>query len=132
MAALPAFRLDAAPQIGMRASASHCSFQAWDRLSRYGTQVEAETVITSGVEDTYATAVKEEGNKVAVLVTRYADDTDSGFVKGMKIILDGQYTEVTGHLTDDTHIYTEIPLEIKDNYVEIVLKPNSFLVVELR
>ena len=31
VAALPAFRLDAAPQIGMRASASHCSFQAWDR-----------------------------------------------------------------------------------------------------
>ena len=89
-------------------------------------------MITSGVEDTYATAVKGEGNKVAVLVTRYSDATDSGFVKGMKIILDGQYTEVTGHLTDDTHIYTEIPLEIKDNYVEIVLKPNSFLVVELR
>ena len=111
---------------------AYYAFQAWDRLSRYGTQVEAETVITSGVEDTYATAVKGEGNKVAVLVTRYSDATDSGFVKGMKIILDGRYTEVTGHLTDDTHIYTEIPLEIKDNYVEIVLKPNSFLVVELR
>ncbi|MBQ6087220.1 MAG: hypothetical protein IJK96_04085 [Bacteroidales bacterium] len=111
---------------------TYYAFQAWDKLSRYGTQVDAETVITSGVEDTYATAVKGEGNKVAVLVTRYSDDSDSGFVKGMKIILDGQYTEVTGHLTDDSHIYTEIPLEIKDNYVEIVLRPNAFLIVELR
>ena len=111
---------------------TYYAFQAWDRLSRYGTQVAAEALITSGVEDTYATAVIGEGNRLAVLVTRYSDDTDSGFVKGMKILLDAPYTEVTGHLTDDSHIYTEIPLEIKDNYVEIVLKPNAFLVVELR
>ena len=111
---------------------TYYAFQAWDRLSRYGTQVAAETVITSGIEDTYATAAIGEGNRAAVLVTRYNDDTDSGFVKGMKIIFDGHYTEVTGHLTDDSHLYTEIPLEIKDNYVEILLKPNAFLVVELR
>ena len=111
---------------------TYYAFQAWDRLSRYGTQVAAETVITSGIEDTYATAVKGEGNRLAVLVTRFSDDSDSGFVKGMKVLLDGHYTEVTGHLTDDAHLYTEIPLEIKDNYVEIVLKPNAFLIIELR
>ncbi len=111
---------------------TYYAFQAWDKLSRYGTQVATEKVISSGINDLYATAVKGEGNRLAVLVTRYNDDTDSGFVKGLKVLLDGTYTEVTGHLTDDSHLFTEIPLEIKDGYVEIVLKPNAFLVIELR
>ena len=111
-------------------------FYAWDKLSVLGTQVKTD-LIYSGDEDEqgdlYATAAQGEDGRIAVVVTRFNDSSCKDWVKGIKIKVEGgNYTEAVGHITDNSHIYTEVPLTLKDNELTVYLKTDSFIVVELR
>lgn len=111
-------------------------FYAWDKMSVLGTRVKTELTYSGEEEeqgDLWVTAAQGKDGRLAIIVTRYNDSSCPGWVKGIKITVDGDtYTEAVCHLTDDAHIYTEVPLDIKDNEVSVFLKPDSFVVVELR
>lgn len=103
-------------------------FYAWNKLIEYGTQVKTET----NDPEFYVTAAKSDDGRVRVMVTRYNEDNNSTKTKYVKI---NTGTSVSGtryiHLTDEWHAYTEIPVELKNGEVTLMLYPNSIALLEI-
>lgn len=102
---------------------------AWSQLVRYGKQVEATV---KGENDIYVTAATDDNGKLAILVTRFNEDNNVCTLENVSLNIGKPLPqEVRGHLTDEDHTYTEMPLDVKDGKIELVLQPNAFVVIEI-
>lgn len=114
-------------------------FYAWDKLRKLGTQVKTTIDYVKNDErdpdncDIYAvSAANEEKGKHGLLVSRYNIDNNIVYTKEVAIRLEkGCLQDVTCHLTDDFHTYTEVPvMQNDDGSVLLTLYPNSFAYLE--
>ncbi|MBO4447639.1 MAG: hypothetical protein J5764_05900 [Bacteroidales bacterium] len=85
-----------------------------------------------GNGDIYAVASTQDG-KTVLLLTRYDGDNNACNLAKVTVSLNGGgIGKGVYHLTDDEHIYTEIPLfPTEEGTVIIELKNNAIAVLEL-
>lgn len=101
---------------------------AWSKLVEYGQQIK----VNSDYKDLYVTAAKDNSGKIAIFITRYSGDNNVCASEKYKVKIENiSVKKAIAHLTDDNHIYTEIPVNIKDGEMEIQLEPNAFIMIEL-
>ncbi len=108
---------------------TYYSIYAWSQMARYGKQIKSEI---KDETDVYAVAATDGNGKMAILVTRYNEDDNVCALK--KVQVDAGMSlpsEVRGYLTDDDHIYTQVPLDVKDGKIQLTLQPNAFIVIEI-
>lgn len=104
-------------------------FYAWDKLLKLGIQLDVDVE----EDDICATAATDGNGRVAVLVSRFNEDNNVVAKKTVKLNVGGtEGQEATAHLTDSAHMYTEVPVHYKDGAIELVLEPNSFVMVEFK
>ena len=103
------------------------AFYAWSHLR--GDQ--CACTVEGGTGDIYAVASVKDG-KPTLLLTRYDGDNNANNLANVKVFIPGlTRNPVRCHLTDDEHIYTEIPLfPTEDGSVRISLWNNSIAVLE--
>lgn len=108
---------------------SYYVFYAWNKLLSLGNQLPA----VSSDSDVYVTAASDGKGRSAILVSRYNDDNNVVEKKRVRLNLgENVCGEVTAHLTDSAHLYTEIPVSYESCSVEFTLEPNSFIIIETR
>ena len=103
------------------------AFYAWSKLGKDECVCEVE----GGAGDVYALASVGDG-KTVLLLTRYNGDNNTCNIATVKVSLKGRaLAKMFCHLTDDEHIYTEIPLfPEEDGTVLVELRNNSIAVLE--
>ena len=106
---------------------AYYAFYAWKRMLDYGQQVKVE----NDYEDIYATAAKNDDGKMMIILCRYSEDDKSSKETYRVKLSEGQISKVIGHLTDEWHRYTEVPLNVSDGAIEVTLWPNSFIAIEM-
>ncbi|MBQ6162160.1 MAG: hypothetical protein IJK21_05895 [Prevotella sp.] len=107
---------------------AYFAFYAWKRLLDYGQQVKVE----NDYEDIYATAAKNNDGKMMIILCRYSEDDNKSSKETYRVRLsEGQISKAIGHLTDEWHRYTEVPLNVSDGAIEVTLWPNSFIAIEM-
>ena len=87
--------------------------------------------VEGGAGDIYAVAATKDG-KTTLLLTRYDGDNNACNLANVTVSIPGlTRNPVLCHLTDDEHLYTEIPLfPTWDGKVSISLWNNSIAVLE--
>ncbi|MBR1509651.1 MAG: hypothetical protein IJ623_03255 [Bacteroidales bacterium] len=102
---------------------SYYALYGWNRL--YDLQDQVETVVQD-MPGVYATAASKDG-KTVLLLSRYSGDNNVIAPCLAKISIPGAKDgTVIAHATDRFHLFTEIPLEVKDGQVDLWLEPDSF------
>ena len=105
------------------------AFYGWGRLLDYGTQVKA----TTDENDLYATAATDGKGNTAIYIARYTEDDNVSLAKTVKVNVDGQPDgRAWSHFVDSSHLYTQMPLEVKNGVVEVDLEPNALVMIELQ
>ena len=104
------------------------TFYAWSKLGGE----ECSCKVDGGAGDVYAVASKR-GGKTVLMLTRYDGDNNAcNLAKVTVSLAGGRIGEGFWYLTDDEHIYTEIPLfPTEEGTVKIELKNNAIAVLEL-
>ena len=107
---------------------SYYAFYSWSKLASLGTQVKA----VSNESDITVTAASKDG-RTAIFVARYNDDNNEVAKKYVNVKIDGLTDDVslTGHFTDSSYNYTEVPLDIEDGMIRLNMEPNSFVLIEV-
>ena len=107
---------------------AYYAFYAWKRLLDYGQQVKAET----DYKDLYVSAARGKDGRLMLILCRYSEDDNQCAKETSRVRLaEGQIEKAVGHLTDQSHIYTEIPLNVNDGAIDVSLWPNSFIAIEM-
>ena len=102
------------------------AFYAWSHLR--GDQ--CACTVEGGAGDIYAVAAVKDG-KTTLLLTRYDGDNNASNLANVTVTIPGTAHVIPCHLTDDEHLYTEIPLfPTEDGKVCISLWNNSIAVLE--
>ncbi|MBQ7195002.1 MAG: hypothetical protein IJS07_05160 [Bacteroidales bacterium] len=116
----------------LKTNPAYYAFYMWSRLKDYGTQV--RTAIGGEMPDVYATAARQEEKGLAVMLCRFNDDDNVSAPRMLTVDLGGAKNEGTvyAHITDSNHLFTEIPLEIKNGRLELLMAPESFVFIEIR
>lgn len=111
------------PATGAETS-TYYAFHNWNKLVQYGTQVK----VTTDRNDLYAVAAKNADGRVRLLVSRFRDHDDpwEPDIK-LKVTLPEGCKEVICTLNDDEHLNTEVPVNVVDGIVTVVMKPFSFV-----
>lgn len=109
------------------------AFYAWSKLVRAGTEIRVS--IKEG-DDIFCTAALSGEGKLSVLIARYNEDNNELASKRISICVNGaQLTsgrEVFGYLTDKSHKYTQVPVDIDGKgLLNLSLEPLSFILIEL-
>lgn len=108
---------------------SYYVLYAWNKLLRLGNQLPAESSDT----DVYVTAASDGKGRTAILVSRCNDDNNVVEKKQVMLNLgENGCGEITAHLTDSAHLYTEIPIKNESGTLEFTLEPDSFILIEVR
>ena len=95
---------------------------------QYGQQIKVE----SDYNDVYVTAAKDNSGKMAIFIVRFSGDNNICAAEKYKVRIDNKSVkQAVAHLTDDYHIYTEVPVNIQNGEMEVQLEPNSFIMIEL-
>lgn len=104
------------------------AFYAWSKLG----EKECACKVEGGAGDIYAVASVRDGRPV-VLLTRYDGDNNACNLAEVTVSVAGSRTcKAFYHLTDDEHIYTEIPLfPSGDGTVRLTLANNAIALLEL-
>lgn len=104
------------------------AFYAWSKLG----DKECACKVEGGAGDIYAVASVRDGRPV-VLLTRYDGDNNACNLAEVTVSVAGSRTgKAFYHLTDDEHIYTEIPLfPSGDGTVRLSLANNAIALLEL-
>ena len=104
------------------------AFYAWSRLG----DKECACKVEGGAGDIYAVASVRDGRPV-VLLTRYDGDNNACNLAEIAVsVAGGRSGKAFYHLTDDEHIYTEIPLfPAEDGTVRLKLTNNAIALLEL-
>ena len=104
------------------------AFYAWSKLG----DKECACKVEGGSGDVYAVASVRDGRPV-VLLTRYDGDNNACNLAEVTVSVAGSRTgKAFYHLTDDEHIYTEIPLfPSGDGTVRLTLANNAIALLEL-
>jgi hypothetical protein len=104
------------------------TFYAWSKLRGD----ECACQVEGAEAEIYAVASTQEG-KTVLMLTRYDGDNNACNLAKLTISLKGgRIGKGCYHLTDDEHIYTEIPLfPSEDGTVQIEMKNNAIAVLEL-
>ena len=147
---------DARPQSGFnglfslpayRPLKGYYAFYAWSKLRDLGSQIKTDvelfgpsvpvrsgSVKMSSDEKPrgyYATAARGKGGRAALLVVRYCDVDDVSGPDKIRVIWPGIGARaVTCHLTDSVRAHTEVPFRPSGDFLDLVLEPNSFVLVE--
>ena len=101
----------------------------WDKLTKLGTQIEA----TVDEKDMRVVAATDGKSKTCIYISRYNDDCNVYGKKEVKInVKNVKFEEMTAHLTDSCHLFTEVPVTTEDGVISINLEPDSFIIIELR
>lgn len=104
-------------------------FYAWSKLRRLGIQLET----TVDEQDVRAVAATDGNGRTGILVSRFNDDNNVVTKKTVKVhARELRFSEVTVHVTDAAHLYTEVPAHIDGGDIELVLAPNSYAMLEFR
>lgn len=105
------------------------AFYSWNKLM--GGQ---SLTVRNDEEDVWCVASRKDDGHVSVLLVRYNED--DGVIKSKKVslradgICDGG--RALGHLTDSSHLYTEVPVMVDpEGCMSVVMEPNSFILIEL-
>ena len=105
-------------------------FYAWSKF----TGDDCRCLVEGGAGDIYAVASARDG-KTVLLLTRYDGDNNACNLATVTVSVKGRRLEqpVFGHLTDDEHLYTEVPLfpGEEEGTVVIELKNNAVALLEL-
>ena len=109
---------------------AYYSFYAWKKLREAGTQVFSST---SDLKNIYVTAAKGSDGKLFILITNYSNDKNivapQSFdleVKNLKI------SEACSFVTDKYKLYTETPVQVVDNKINLTLSANSVTLIEIK
>ena len=102
---------------------TYYAFYDWKKLAEYGTQVK----VTVDRDDIYAVAAKNPEGRVRLMIVRYRDHDNprEPDVKLQIKIPEGSLDTICT-VNDEKHLNTEIPVEVKDGSVRLVMKPFSF------
>lgn len=108
---------------------AYYAFYAWDKLLKLGKQVE----VTVDDKDVYATAATDGKGRTSVFVSRYNEDNNVLSKKPVNVIVpDIVGKEVTVHITDSAHMYTEVRTHFKDGAIVLDMEPDSFAMIDIR
>ncbi len=104
------------------------AFYAWSKLG----DKECACKVEGGAGDVYAVASVRDGRPV-VLITRYDGDNNACNLAEVSVsVAGGSIGKAYYHLTDEEHIYTEIPLfPSEDGTVHLSLTNNAIALLEL-
>lgn len=104
------------------------TFYAWSKLKGS----ECECKVEGGAGDIYAVAAVS-GGRMVLMLTRYDGDNNACNLANVTVSLKGSSLgKGYYHLTDDEHIYTEIPLfPSEDGTLSLALTNNSIALLEL-
>lgn len=110
------------------------AFYAWNKLLKGKECVDVRVNERTG--DLYCVASKGEDGHLRIFVVRYNEDNNEISARNVVLHVDGAWLdsdgEYFGHITDLTHMYTEIPLELNgEGDIVLSLDPNSFVLIEL-
>lgn len=111
------------------------AFYAWNKLVERGRALK----VSLGDElkdDIFCTAAKGADGGMAILVVRYNSDNNELVTKDYTLQVPGidlsGKKKVLGHLTDSSHLYTEVPLAVSDDgTIKLKMEPHSFILIEL-
>ena len=104
------------------------AFYAWSKLKGKECQCKVE----GGIGDIYSVASVNAG-KTVLMLSRYNGDNNVCNLAKIAISLKGTVFDkmIFGHLTDDEHTYTEIPLfPNEDGTLSLEMKNNSIAILE--
>lgn len=104
------------------------AFYAWSKLG----DKECTCKVEGGAGDVYAVASVRDGRPV-VLITRYDGDNNACNLAEVSVsVAGGHIGQAYYHLTDEEHIYTEIPLfPSEEGTVHLSLTNNAIALLEL-
>ena len=102
---------------------TYYAFYDWKKLAEYGTQVK----VSVDRDDIYAVAAKNPAGRVRLMIARFRDQDNprEPDVKLQIKVPEGSLDTICT-INDDNHLNTEIPVEVKDGSVMVVMKPFSF------
>lgn len=108
---------------------SYYALYSWTKLAKLGKQIEA--VVEDG--DMRVAAATNGAGRYCIYLSRYNDDNN--VLNKKKVSIDVSsivFTEISAHLTDSSHKFTEVPLKSSCGSISCVMEPNSFITIELR
>lgn len=98
----------------------------WAKLLDYETEVKA----TGDNKDIYVTAAHKNG-KTRVMLARYTDDDNQVAAEVVNVgIAGGRIAEAMSYVTDERHLYTEVPVDIVDGKAVLRMEPHSVVMLE--
>ena len=103
------------------------AFYAWNKLKGKACSSKVE-----GSDDVYAIA-SADGDRTVLMLSRYDGDNNACNIANVTVSLAGKKIEkLSCHLTDEEHIYTEIPLfPTEDGKVVVEMKNNAIALLEI-
>ena len=116
--------------IGLQPLKGYYAMYSWGKLLRLGTAVDS----SADASDLYVTAACNKKDRYAIFLARYSDDDNVSTPKPIRVKVMGASLpdEVYAHMTDETRMHTEMPIEKAEDGLKLVLPPRSFALVEFR
>ncbi|MGP1437108.1 MAG: GH39 family glycosyl hydrolase [Phocaeicola sp.] len=112
----------------LKPRACYYGFYAWNKLIQLGQQLK----VNMDEKDVYVTAAQGKDGKIGILISRYSNDDNTSSVEKYKIsIANESIQSAIGHLTDTSHLYTEVPVNVENGEIEVLLEPNAFIFIEI-
>jgi hypothetical protein len=95
-----------------------------------GTQVKS---VVTDCQDVYVTSAVGEDGRCGVLVSFFTNDKNVVAKRKVEIEIDGKdIKEAMSYVTDEFHVYTQVPVDFNDGKTSFWLAPNSFVYIDIR
>jgi len=103
---------------------------AWKNLVNLGTQVKSEV---TDCPDVYVTSAVGEDGRCGVLVSFFTNDKNVVAYRKVEIEIAGkEIKEAVSYVTDEFHVYTQVPVEFNEGKTSMWIAPNSVVYIDIR
>ncbi len=107
---------------------TYYSFEAYNKLAEYGTQLE----VASDDKDIYALSACSADGKVCTVFSHFVEEDTNAQPKTVRISIDSVNSNPVSYLLDEANNLAEVPLLTKcgENTYELTLAPNTVAMVD--
>lgn len=106
------------------------AFYAWRRLYEYGTQV--KTTLEGDAPSLSATAARAPDGRLRLVLARFTGDDNFFHSHKVRVAVKGRrLASGVAKLVDDGYSYGEVEFPVTDGEIEVSLRPNAFVFIDL-
>ena len=103
---------------------------AWKNLVNLGTQVKS---VVTDCPDVYVTSAVGEDGRCGVLMSFFTNDKNVVANRKVEIEIAGkEIKEAVSYVTDEFHVYTQVPVEFNEGEASMWIAPGSVVYIDIR